>query len=263
MLGTNIGKGGIRVTQMIGKEKEKELEIDCALLRHLGIIKDFEQFGSRLWSVRAIEQAGVYVMNPLTNWLFATDKLASIAILAKNGVPVPETESSENFFTAYGAVKRFGRAVVKPLRSAMGFGVFKVDDADVGMHIFSYFTNLSKPIYVQEYLEKKGGGDYRIVVVGDEILGCEFRKGSGWKSNIAQGATPKPGKLDSEMRELALKSVEALGLDFGGVDIAETRDGYYVLEVNPTLSWQGFKVATKVNPAIHIVRNLIDKVRHG
>ncbi len=48
----------------------------------------------------------------------------------------------------------------------------------------------------------------------------------------------------------------------GGVDIAETRDGYFILEVNPTMSWQGgFKRATGINPAKYIVNYLISKVK--
>jgi SSU ribosomal protein S6P modification protein len=143
----------------------------------------------------------------------------------------------------------------------MGFGVFQVDDADVAMHIFSYLVNLNKPIYVQRYLDKVGNGDYRVVVVGNEVIGAEFRRGVSWKSNVAQGAKPEPAKVTSELRELALKSIEVLGLDYGGVDIAETKDGYFILEINPTMSWQGFKRATGINPAVHIVNYLVSKLR--
>ncbi len=146
----------------------------------------------------------------------------------------------------------------------MGFGVFQVDDADVAMYIFSYLTNLNKPMYVQRFLDKVGNGDYRVVVVGNEVIGAEFRRGGvTWKSNVAQGARPEPAKVTNELSELALKAIEVLGLDYGGgVDIAETRDGYFILEVNPTMSWQGFKRATGINPpAKYIVNYLISKVK--
>ncbi len=260
-MGIRIGKGGIKLTQIVSRDKREDVDVDGAVLRHLGFIKDFEQFGSRLWSVRAMEENGIPVINSLNSWLCASDKLYSFILLSKKGILVPETESSENMFVAYNAVKDFKEAVIKQLRGAMGFGVFRVNDADVAMHIFSYFTNLSKPMYVQKFLEKKGGGDYRIIVVGDQVIGGEFRKGVDWKSNIAQGATPLPAKLNAEMKEIALKTTEALGLEYAGIDIAETKDGYYVLEANPTISWQGFKQATKINPAGHIVKHLITKIK--
>mgnify|MGYP001772566469 FL=1 len=261
MVGVRLSRGRIDYYQLIGRSNYEELNVAGAILRHIGVIKDFEQFVHRLWVVRALELNGVYVMNPIMNWMMASDKFISLMLLAKHGLPVPDTVVSENMFVAYNAVREFGRAVVKQLRGAMGFGVFQVDDADVAMHIFSYLTNLSKPMYVQRFIEKVGSGDYRVVVVGNEVIGAEFRRGVTWKSNVAQGARPEPAKVTSELSELALKAVEVLGLDYGGVDIAETRDGYFILEVNPTMSWQGFKRATGINPARHIVSYLISKVK--
>jgi ribosomal protein S6--L-glutamate ligase len=164
-------------------------------------------------------------------------------------------------FIGYDAVKEFGHVVIKQLRSNMGFGVFRIDDPDVAFQVFSYFINLNKPLYVQKYLNKRRGGDYRVIVVGGEAIGAEFRKGLNWKSNVAQGAKPMATKMPAEMREMAVKSAEILGLDYVGVDIAETKDGYYVLETNPTISWQGFKKATGINPAEKIVEHLIRKIK--
>ena len=261
MVGVRLGRGGISYYQLVGRSNYEEINIAGAVLRHIGVIKDFEQFSHRLWVIKSIELSGVYVMNPVMNWLIASDKFSSLMLLAKHGLPVPDTVVSENMFVGYNTVKEFGKAVVKQIRGAMGFGVFQVDDADVAMHIFSYLVNLNKPIYVQRYLDKVGNGDYRVVVVGNEVIGAEFRRGVSWKSNVAQGAKPEPAKVTSELRELALKSIEVLGLDYGGVDIAETKDGYFILEINPTMSWQGFKRATGINPAVHIVNYLVSKLR--
>lgn len=200
-------------------------------------------------------------MNPVLNWLFATDKFGALLKLGQHGLPIPETVVTEHMFVGYSAAKRFKSAIIKPLRSAMGFGVFKVDDPDLAMYAFSSLTNMNKPIYVQKYLDKKGGGDYRVVVVGGEVVGAEFRKGATWKSNVAQGAVPKFARADGELKELAIRSCEIIGLDYAGIDIADTKDGYKILETNPTLSWQGFKKATGINPAKHIISHLIRKVR--
>ncbi len=238
-----------------------KIRSDAILLRHLGTIRDYEQFTFRLFGMKSFEEKGIYVMNPVMNWLVATDKFGALVKLSARGLPVPETVVSEHMFVAYSAVKRFKEVVVKPLRSAMGFGVFRVSDPDVAMHSFSTLTNMNKPIYVQKYMEKKGGGDYRVVVVGGEIVGAEFRKGKTWKSNVAQGAVPKGVKADKELSELAIRSCEVLGLDYAGIDIADTDEGYRILETNPTLSWQGFKKATGINPAKCIVAQIIRKAK--
>jgi ribosomal protein S6--L-glutamate ligase len=236
------------------------VEVSGAVLRHLGIFRDFEQFLYRVWAAKALEEAGVYVMNPVLPWVAAGDKMAALMKLAKANLPVPPTVVTENMFVGYRAVGEFGRAVVKQLRGAMGYGVFLVDNPDVAFHIFSMLVNINKPIYVQKFLEK-GGGDYRVVVVGGRVVGVEFRRAEGWKSNVAQGARPEPAKATPELEELAIRAVEVLGLDYGGVDIAETKEGYYILEVNPTMSWQGFKQATGINPAEHIIDYLLEKIK--
>lgn len=75
------------------------------------------------------------------------------------------------------------------------------------------------------------------MVVGGLAVGAEYRRAAGWKANVAQRARPEPAAVTPQLEELAVKAVEALGLDYGGVDIAEAAEGYYVLEVNPTMSW--------------------------
>jgi ribosomal protein S6--L-glutamate ligase len=182
-------------------------------------------------------------------------------VLSKAGIPIPPTLSGEGMFEAYGAVKGFGRAVVKPLRSGKGIGVFKLEDQDMAMHIFNYMTSSNKPIYVQKYLEKEGGGDYRVMVVGGKVLGAIFRKSDSWKSNVARGASATKVKPDSELCEMSISATEKLGLDYGGVDILRTKEGYSVLEVNPTVAWSGFRKATGINPAGPIVELLVKKAR--
>jgi len=260
MLEVGIERGVLKIRQAVGRMTPVAVEVSGAVLRHLGIFRDFEQFLYRVWAAKALEEAGIYVMNPVLPWVAAGDKMAALMKLAKANLPVPPTVVTENMFVGYRAVGEFGKAVVKQLRGAMGYGVFLVDNPDVAFHIFSMLVNINKPIYVQKFLEK-GPGDYRVVVVGGRAIGAEYRRAEGWKTNVAQGAAPEPTRITPEMEELAVKAVEVLGLDYGGVDIAETREGYYILEVNPTMSWQGFKAATGINPAEHIIDYLLEKTK--
>ncbi len=255
-------KGGRVITsQMLSPGKEAKVDVSCAVLRHIGFIKDYEQFSQRVWAVRSLEMNGIYVANNIKSWLEASDKLGALMKMAKYGIKVPDTVSSENPFAGYNAVKKFRQSVVKPLRSGAGFGIFKADDPDIAMHVFSYFLNLNKPIYVQKFLEKINGGDYRVIVVGGQVIGAEFRKGSTWKSNVAQGAKAYAAKPDAELIEIASKAAECMKLDYIGVDVCDTTDGYTVLETNPTIAWGAFKQVTKVNPAKHIIAHMVKKIR--
>lgn len=259
--GVKMGRRGISVS-MLEDKKPKQVDFDAGILRNIGVIKDYEQFGHRIWTVMAMELLGTTVMNRIENWVPASDKFATLVTLANAGLPVPDTISSEDFFVGYEAARRLGSAVIKPLRSGLGLGVFKIDDPDAAMHVFNAFTSLNKPLYVQEFLEKKDNGDYRVVVIGDEAIGAEFRKGKTWKTNIAQGGVPSKARLTGEMAELAIRATKAMGLDFAGIDIAETKDGYFVLETNPSMAWAGFKEVTGIDPAERIVRHLIRKAKN-
>ncbi len=254
-----IKKGKLSSYQMVGPTREELLKPECAVLRHIGYIKDYEQFSQRIWAIKSLEMNGTYVANNIKSWLQASDKLGALMAMAKAGLPVPDTVSSENVFAGYNAVKEFKSTVVKPLRSGAGFGIFKADDPDVAMHIFSYFINLNKPVYTQKFLNKKNNGDYRAIVVGNEVIGAEFRKGKDWKSNVTQGAKATAAKPDAELSELAIRAAQSMNLDYVGVDIADTKDGYFILETNPTIAWGTFKQVTKVNPAKHIIAHIIEK----
>ncbi|MFP3314240.1 MAG: RimK family alpha-L-glutamate ligase [Thermocladium sp.] len=252
----------IQVHQQIGHHLDEDVTgIRGAVLRHMGTFRDFEQFYYRIWAVKTLEHTGTVVSNPVDKWVIAGDKFATEIELTRAGIPVPSTVATENLITAYWAAKRLSPIVVKPLRSAMGYGVTRIGNADEAMHFFSFLTNINKPILMQKYMEKRGGGDYRVVVVNGQVIGAEFRRGIDWKSNIAQGAEPLPAKLDKEAKELAIKATEALGLDYAGVDLMDTADGFFIMEVNPTMAWAGFKKATGINPAIHIIDNLIRKIK--
>ncbi len=243
-----------------GRGELRRLDIDAAFLRGIGLVRDFEQYAYRLWLLEAMASLFPMVNEPV-RWAVARNKAASLMVLALRGLPVPWTVVTENFFAAYAAATRMGRTIVKPLLSSMGYGVRRLDDADTAAHFFSFLLNLNKPMYVQRYHEKVGGGDYRAVVVGGELVGAVFRRGRDWKSNVSLGASAEPARLDSDVAELAVRAVEALGLDYGGVDIALTGEGPLIMEVNPTMGWRGFKGATGLDPAPLLVRLLLDKAK--
>ena len=82
-----------------------------------------------------------------------------------------------------------------------------------------------------------------------------------WKTNVAQGATVEAFNPNEELRELALKSVEILELEYAGVDVVEGPDGYYILEVNPIPSWEGLQTTISFNIAEKIISHVVQIVK--
>jgi hypothetical protein len=66
-------------------------------------------------------------------------------------------------------------------------------------------------------------------------------------------------ELPEEVKTMAKRATDEIGLDFAGVDIVQGADGYYVLEVNPTAGFRGLFKATARSPAPQIARLAIER----
>ncbi len=82
-ISVEIRKGKITPYQMSAPARQAKLDPDCAILRHIGYIKDYEQFSQRIWSVKALEMNDIYVANNIKSWLQASDKLGALMGMAK------------------------------------------------------------------------------------------------------------------------------------------------------------------------------------
>ena len=243
--------------------RDRPFKVDGVFLRSLGVLIDVETFFRRTIAIRLLENSGSVVINPLDGLLRTRNKLETTVILRNNGLPVPDTVGTEDILYAYDIAKRMREVVIKPLQGSRGYGAVKVDDADVAFQIMKTLLTFKKPIYLQKYIEKPNR-DIRVMVIDGEVFGCMMRVALNgqWKTNIAQGAVGKPCiNVDKSVMEIAIKSVESLGLVYGGVDIGESRDGYVVFEVNGSPDWAELTAVTGKNPAKALVESMIRRLK--
>ncbi|MCG2885257.1 MAG: RimK family alpha-L-glutamate ligase [Vulcanisaeta sp.] len=258
-----------RISVKVDKEgslaviRDRPFKVDGVFLRSLGVLIDVETFFRRTIAIRLLENSGSVVINPLDGLLRTRNKLETTVILRNNGLPVPDTVGTEDILYAYDIAKRMREVVIKPLQGSRGYGAVKVDDADVAFQIMKTLLTFKKPIYLQKYIEKPNR-DIRVMVIDGEVFGCMMRVALNgqWKTNIAQGAVGKPCiNVDKSVMEIAIKSVESLGLVYGGVDIGEGRDGYVVFEVNGSPDWAELTAVTGKNPAKALVESMIRRLK--
>ncbi|MET1159714.1 MAG: RimK family alpha-L-glutamate ligase [Thermoprotei archaeon] len=249
---------------IIVEKFNEPIQIDGGIIRSIGYSLSTDMLARRIGVLEALASYATLINDPSTI-MYTRDKWRSLLRLAKEGLPVPETIITENPYTAKSFCEKCKRVVFKPLMGSLGLGSTLVTDPDIAFHITRSLANMGITSYYQEYLEKPGF-DFRVFVVGDQVIGAMKRVvSSGWKTNIARGA--RGVKITEEeypeVFKLALKATQILGLDYAGVDIAfdKQRDKYYILEVNAYPQWQGLKTATGVNVAKHIVSYLINKIR--
>lgn len=243
--------------------RDRPFKVDGVFLRSLGVLIDVETFFRRTITMRLIEEGGAVVINPLDGLLRTRNKLETTVILKSKGLPVPDTVGTEDILYAYEMAKSMKDVVIKPLQGSRGYGAVKVSDADIAFQIMRTLLTFKKPIYLQKYVEKPNR-DIRVMVIDGEVFGCMIRVAPAgqWKTNVAQGAVGKPCiNIDKTVMELAIRSVEALDLVYGGVDIGESKDGYVIFEVNGSPDWAELTAVMGKNPAKALVTSMIRRLK--
>jgi len=238
------------------------VEIDGGLVRGVGSVASMETLLKRVNILKQLEISGVLLVNSSEGFLNARDKYRATQLLASSGVRVPETKITEDVYVLSETVRSWGKTVIKPLIGSMGYGSLLVSDPDIAYIIGKTWLSHSQPLLIQKYTRAKER-DIRVFIVGDEILGAIYRykPENTWKTNVAQGARVEKAPVDADLAELSLKATRVLKLDYAGVDVGETEDGYVIYEVNAMPNWQGFYAGTGVNPAPKIVDYLLRKLK--
>jgi RimK family alpha-L-glutamate ligase len=173
-------------------------------------------------------------------------------LLSRAGIATPASWAFESHEEARAIIQRetaTGALVLKPLFGSQGRGLVLIQTLD----------NLPPPdqvagrvYYLQRFVGVEPGGyyDFRLLVVHGRVVAAMQRHSSHWITNIKRGGRPVAVAVNDEMKMLALRSAEAVGADFAGVDILYASDGRpTVLEVNSMPAWSGLQRVTPTNIA--------------
>lgn len=231
---------------------ERLEDLDALIVRSIPA-GSLEQIVFRMNALHCLEQAGTFVMNQPLAIEKTVDKFYTSSLLASQGLPTPPTIVTENRDAAMEAFQELGGdVVVKPLFGSLGRGMVRVDNPDVAYRVFQALEMNHYVFYLQKFIHHENK-DIRVFVLGDRVLAAMERRGSTWKTNIAQGAVAYPVELDDYQEKLALKAARAIGCLYAGVDIVRSRDGeMFVLEVNGIPGWEGLQKVSSVNIADEI-----------
>lgn len=241
--------------------RRRSLDVNGIILRSIAG-GSTDQITSRISILEALEFSGIRVFNRTYSHRRAKDKLATLVWLAHHGVPIPRTTVTERLAVAVAATKRYGDIVSKPLRGSQGQGIFRLQDPDLAFRIFKILQTANQTILIQEFI-KTPDRDIRVFVVGNQAIGAMYRlaKPGTWKTNVSRGGKPKECRLSLDLEELALKAASALEMDFAGIDILESDNGFVVSEVNAAPNWSGLQKATGVDAAAAISDYILDQLR--
>jgi len=202
--------------------------------------------------LRHFEQQGVAMVNGPAAVEAVADKLQTLQILSRAGLPIPKTILGKFPVDVNVVERELGfPVVVKTLRGTRGNGVLLCKDREQ----FNDLANLldgAKPgadFIFQQYIKSSHGRDVRVLVInGKAVAAMERRSADGsFKSNISLGGVASAFELPAAMANLAIQVAAALGLDVAGVDILFDEHGYRICEANSSPGFQGLEKACNIS----------------
>jgi ribosomal protein S6--L-glutamate ligase len=217
--------------------------------------------------VRHFELMGVPVVNRASAIEQAKNKLACLQILARKGIPVPDTLMSRYPRDLDKLMKLVGGPplILKLLRGTQGTGVIFAETKASVESMLETIWSLGEDIMIQRFIAESKGKDIRALVIDGEVRAAMRRIGAEgeFRSNIHRGGVGEPVKLPKAYEEVAVKAAAAAGLQLAGVDILESSAGPMVIEVNASPGFEGLEEATKRNIAKMFVEAAVRAARNG
>ncbi len=209
--------------------KEADLtEYDAVYIRTGDKDKMFSEHIAEL-----LNEEGVVTQADNDTYAYEANKFYSMKILAENGVKVPDSVYTLSPETAVEAAERLGYPVImKTIGGAGGEGVMRASSKEELKPVMDTMKAFEQDICLQEYKEHNGT-DNRVIVIGDYVTGYK-RSGpdDDWRSNISGGGERKKSEVTEEMKDIALRAARSSGFDICGLDMIDTEDGIYILEIN-------------------------------
>ncbi len=208
--------------------------------------------------VKQFEMNGIFSTARALSISRARNKVRTLQILARKGIPIPETLFAINPDNIKEQIEILGGApvIIKLQEGTQGLGVILAETKKSAKSIIDTFYKMNTSILIQEYIEESNGEDIRIFVVGNKIVASMKRisEVGEFRSNVHRGGSTEAVTLNAKEQFIALNASKHLGLGVAGVDLIRSKKGPLLIEVNASPGLQGIEAATGVNVAKEIVK---------
>lgn len=188
----------------------------------------------------------------------ARNKVRTLQIMARKGIPIPETLFSINPDNIEEQIKILGGTpvVIKLQEGTQGLGVILAESKKSAKSIIDTFYKMDTSILIQKYIEEANGEDIRIFVVGNKVVASMKRSSAPgeFRSNVHRGGDTVAIKPSAKEQYIALNATKYLGLGVAGVDLLRSKKGPLLIEVNASPGLKGIEKATGVNIAKEIIQ---------
>lgn len=215
--------------------------------------------------LRHFERQGVAMVNGPAAIEAVADKLQTLQILSRAGLPIPKTILGKFPVDVDVVERELGfPVVVKTLKGTRGNGVLLCSDREQFNDLANLLdgANPGADFIFQQYIKSSHGRDVRVLVInGKAIAAMERRSADGsFKSNISLGGVGSCFDPPEPMAHLAVRVAHALGLDVAGVDILFDTNGYRICEANSSPGFQGMEKACGISVPDAIFAGMREKL---
>jgi RimK family alpha-L-glutamate ligase len=226
----------------------------------------FEATTMRLGVLHALVAAGVIVWNTPVGIERSVDKAMTSLLLARAGLPTPQTFVVSSREAAASIVAREASndspLVLKPLFGSQGEGL-RLITAPANL---PSEEEVARVYYLQRFVQpsRTAWRDYRVLICAGRPVAGMVREGDTWITNVHRGGRPLPWRVPPDAADLAVEAARAVTVDYAGVDLIDDGAGsYLVLEVNSMPAWSGLQRVTQARIAEVLVGSFLDAVRAG
>jgi len=212
--------------------------------------------------LRHFERRGVRLVNGPAAIETVADKLHSLQLLNRAGLPIPRTILGQFPIDIALVERELGfPLIVKTLKGTRGAGVLKCEDRNQFEDLAGLLESAEAhaDFILQHYVRASHGRDVRVLVVGGRVVAAMERRSltGGFKSNVSLGGVGVAYNPPPEMAELAVQAADILDLDVTGIDILFDEDGYRICEANSAPGFQGLERASGLDVPTAILQWIV------
>ncbi len=235
--------------------------LDAIIVKKIG--RDYRpELFDRLEMLHFLERRSVRVFSKPASMMRLLDRLSCTVTLRAAEIPMPDTVITEDIGVACDVVRRFGRAVFKPLYTSKARGMMVIEDnRDTRDRITAFRDDGNSVLYIQQMVAMPDV-DLGVVFLGGEYLATYARASRKLNENPHEHTKTRywAREPSPEIIELARRAQAPFDLDFTCVDVVETDNGPLVFEVSAFGGFRGLQEANGIDAAARYVDYVLGRI---
>lgn len=207
--------------------------------------------------VNQFSMMGVPTLNDANGIATSRNKMRTLQILARAGVPVPQTVMAANARDLKEMVELVGGVpvLVKLLTPSERPGVMVCESLQSMEAALEAVLSMGHNLLVQRYVRRKRERDLRALVVAGKVVAWVARRARPGRIflTLAHGAELSAVRVSPELDRLAVQAASVVGLEGAAVDLLDAGTGPMVFDVHSSPGIKDLERATGRDLALPII----------